>query len=170
MRVSLKLPPGEVARAGLVMMGLAVGAYLLWRVQEVLFLLFVAILLATAIEPLVNRLRRGPFTRGSGTLVVYSVIILVIGAPIYAVVPGLAGQAASFAESGTQRLQQLREQASVLPRPVQGFAVETVESALNALQSPAPPGQTELVEAGATAAHTILSFLTVFVLAFYWLL
>src|SRR5215211_3787833 len=107
-----RYPPLEVARAGLIVIGLLIGMYLLWRVQDVLFLLFLAILLATAIEPLVNRLRRGPFTRGSGTLVVYSVIILVIGAPIYAVVPGLAGQAASFAESGTQRLQQLREQAT----------------------------------------------------------
>jgi predicted PurR-regulated permease PerM len=34
----------------------------LWRVQEVLFLLTLAILVATAIEPLVDRLRRGPFS------------------------------------------------------------------------------------------------------------
>jgi predicted PurR-regulated permease PerM len=170
-RVTVKLPPGEVARAGMVLLGMGVGAYLLWRVQEVLFLLFVAILLATAIEPLVNRLRRGPFTRGSGTLVVYSAIILLIGLPTYAIVPGLAGQASSFAESSTQRLQQLREQAATMqPRALQTFAVNTVDSALNALQSPAPPGQSDLVEAGATALHTIVSFLTVFVLAFYWLL
>src|ERR1700716_2285782 len=50
-------PPFEVARAGLVLIGLGLVSYLLYRVQEVLFLLMLAILLATAIEPLVNRLR-----------------------------------------------------------------------------------------------------------------
>src|ERR1700730_8866752 len=79
-----RYPPPEVLRAGLVLVGLGVSCYLLWRVQDVLFLLMLAILLATAIEPLVNRLRRGPFTRGSGVLVVYTLIILVIGVRAYA--------------------------------------------------------------------------------------
>ena len=61
MFVSLKLPPQEIARAALIVIGVAFGCYLLWRVQEVLFLLVLAILLATAIEPLVFRLRRCDF-------------------------------------------------------------------------------------------------------------
>src|SRR5437879_10431091 len=69
-------PAGEVLRAALVLIALGLALYLLWRVQEVLFLLMLAILLATAIEPLVNRLRRGPFTRGSGVLVVSTLLIL----------------------------------------------------------------------------------------------
>src|SRR5881397_207592 len=89
-------PPGEVARAGLVLIALAVSCYLLWRVQEVLFLLMLAILLATAIEPLVNRLRRGPFTRGSGVLAVYTLIVVVIGVPAYIIVPNVVSQAAAF--------------------------------------------------------------------------
>src|ERR1051326_4225860 len=78
-----KWPPLEVARAGLVVISLGVGCYLLWRVQDVLFLLILAVLLATAIEPLVNRLRRGPFTRGSGVLAVYTLIVVLIGVPAY---------------------------------------------------------------------------------------
>ena len=65
-------PPGQVARLLLLVLGFGLGAYVLWRIQEVLFLLLIAVLLATAIEPIVNRLRRGPFTRGSGVLVVYT--------------------------------------------------------------------------------------------------
>src|SRR5204862_2808001 len=37
------------------------------------------------------------------------------------------------------------------------------------VQSPQNPPQEQIVQAGATAAHTLLSFLTVFVLAYYWL-
>jgi predicted PurR-regulated permease PerM len=165
-----KFPPSEVARAGLVLMGLAIGLYLLWRVQEVLFLLFLAILLATAVEPLVDRLRRGPFTRGSGTLVVYTLIILAIGVPVYALAPSLVSQASSFMDTLPDRLTELRAFALTLqPRPLQTVALTAIDSALQAVQSPRVTAQEQLVEAGATALHTIVSFLTVFVLSFYWL-
>src|ERR1043165_7157991 len=77
--VRIVLPAGEVARAGIVIIGLAIGLYVLWHIHEVIFLLFLGILLATAIEPIVNYLRRGPFGRGSGTLAVYTAIVLVLG-------------------------------------------------------------------------------------------
>ncbi|HET6318809.1 MAG TPA: AI-2E family transporter [Chloroflexota bacterium] len=170
MVVTNRLPASEVARAGLVLLGLCVGAYLLWRVQEVIFLLFLAVLLATAIEPIVNRLRRGPFTRGSGTLLVYTFIILVIAVPAYATLPNLAGQAASFTETLPQRMGTLREYAAHLqPRFLESLVLSALDSAQQALQAPPVTGQQQLVEAGATAIHTIISFLTVFVLAFYWL-
>ncbi len=163
-------PPWEVVRAGLVLITLGLTFYLLYRVQEVLFLLILAILLATAIEPLVDRLRRGPFTRGSGVLVVYTLIILAIGIPIYAVAPSLLTQAASFSETLPDRLQSLLPYAEQLqPRPVQAAAVSAIESAIQAVQSPQNPPQEQIVQAGATAAHTLLSFFTVFVLAYYWL-
>jgi predicted PurR-regulated permease PerM len=164
------LPPREVARAGLVLVGLGVACYLLWRVQEVLFLLMLAILLATAIEPLVNRLRRGPFTRGSGALAVYTLIVLSIGAAAYAIMPSLLAQGASFTETLPQRLLDLRPYAANLqPRPIANVAVSAVDSAIQAVQSPQRPAQEQIVEAGATAAHTLLSFFTVFVLSYYWL-
>jgi predicted PurR-regulated permease PerM len=159
-----------VARAGLVLIMLGLVCYLLFRVQEVLFLLMLAILLATAIEPVVFRLRRGPFTRGTGVLVVYTLIILAIGIPIYAVAPSLISQAASFSDTLPERLQNLLPYAeSMQPRPLQSFAVSALENAIQAVQSPQNPPQDQIVQAGATAAHTLLNFFTVFVLAFYWL-
>ena len=51
-----------VARGGPVLLGLMLGTRVLWRLTEVLLLVFVAVLLAIALEPLVNRLRRAPFS------------------------------------------------------------------------------------------------------------
>ncbi|MBV9545475.1 MAG: AI-2E family transporter, partial [Chloroflexi bacterium] len=168
--VRLKFPPGEVARAALVLMGLAIGAYLLWRVQEVLLLMLLAILLATSIEPVVNVLRRGPFTRGSGVLAVYTLIILIIGLAAYAVVPNVATQAASFTENLPAELDRLRPVADELrPNMLRTLAVEAIDSGQRAVQAPQQPAEEQIVQAGATAAHTIFSFLTVFVLAYYWL-
>ena len=164
-----RYPPAEVARATLVVVGIVLGAYLVWRVQEVLLLLILAVLLATAMEPIVNQLRRGPFTRGTGVLAVYTAIVLVIALPAYVLVPSVGAQAGSFMDSLPERLAQLRSFATHLPRPVQQVALDAVDSAARAMQSPQTPPQEQVFEAGATAAHTIVSLLTVFVLAFYWL-
>jgi predicted PurR-regulated permease PerM len=91
--------------------------------------------------------------------------------PTYLVVPSVANQAGSFMDSLPQQLTQLRSVAiGMQPRLVQQVAVDAVDSAGRAVQSPQTPPQEQVFEAGATAAHTVISFLTVFVLAFYWLI
>lgn len=170
MLVTIKLPPGEVARAALVTIGVALGCYLLWRVQEVLFLLLMAILLATAIEPLVKLLRRGPFTRGSGVVAVYTLIVLVIGLPAYVIVPNVLSQAADFMAALPDRLAELRPYLIGLrPTMLVPIALGMLDNTIHAVQSPQQPAQEQIVEAGTTAAHTLLSFVTVFVMAYYWL-
>ncbi|MCA1647597.1 MAG: methylglyoxal synthase [Chloroflexi bacterium] len=109
-------------------------------------------------------------TRGSGVLVVYTFIILAIGVPVYTVAPSLVSQAASFGDTLPERLQNLLPYASGLqPRPLQALAVGALDQAIQAVRSPQNPAQDQIVQAGATAAHTLLSFFTVFVLAYYWL-
>jgi predicted PurR-regulated permease PerM len=167
---TVKLPPLEVLRATLVVVGVGFGCFLLWQVQEVLFLLIMAILLATAIEPLVKRLRRGPFTRGTGVLAVYTLIIVIIGLPAYLFIPSVIEQAATFTAALPERLQQLRVYTQSLhPAAVAGMASGVVDNAVGAVQTPQQPAQDQIVQAGTTAAHTLFAFVTVFVLAFYWL-
>jgi predicted PurR-regulated permease PerM len=169
--MTIRLPPAEVARATLVVIGVAFACFLVWQVQEVLFLLVLAILLATAIEPLVKKLRRGPFTRGSGVLAVYTLIIVMIGLPAYVFVPSVVNQAADFTTALPDRLEQLRPVATTLrPTLIATFVSGILDNAIVAVQRPQQPGQDQLVQAGTTAAHTLLSFVTVFVLAFYWLI
>src|ERR1043166_6556150 len=104
--VRLTIPAGEVARAGLVVLGLALAAYVLWHIHEVIFLLFLSILLATAIEPIVDRLRRGPFSRGTGVLAVAVVLAIVI--------PSLAAQSDAFVASIPAKIGALRPYAEQL--------------------------------------------------------
>src|SRR6266508_3474883 len=67
-------------------------AFLTYQLLPVLLLLFVSILFATAIEPVVNWLRRGPFNRSAGILIVYTTIFLLIGAIGYVTVPVFLNQ------------------------------------------------------------------------------
>src|SRR5690349_21576870 len=131
------------------------GAFLVWQVQEVLFLLLLAILVATAIEPLVKKLQRGPFTRGTGVLAVYTLIVVIIGLPVYVFIPSVVGQAANFTTELPDRLEQLRPLATSLrPALIATFVSGILDNLIGAVQRPQQPGQDQIVQAGTTAAHT----------------
>src|SRR2546423_346686 len=88
-----------VARATLVVVLVLAGLYLLWKIQEVLLLLLLAILFATAIEPIVNYLRRGPFSRAQGVLIVYTALVLLLTGLGVLLVPTLLDEATRLVDS-----------------------------------------------------------------------
>ena len=164
-----------VARYTLVVV-LVVGAlYLLWRIQEVLLLLLLAILFATAIEPLVNRLRRGPFSRGQGILLVYTILFGLVAAIIFFYVPSLVEQIGRFVETLPERIAALRPLIEQIGfRPLREVLIRGIGEAQPAvertLEQPVTPTAPEvLVEAGGALAHTLFSIVTIFLLAYYWL-
>jgi len=169
--VRVVLPAGEVARAGLVVLGLALATYVVWHIHEVIFLLFLGILLATAIEPIVNYLRRGPFGRGTGVLAVYSAIVLILGTIAAVVVPSLAAQSDAFFASIPEKIAALRPFAEQLgPRVVEDAAVRAIDRVGDTVSNPTVPvDEQSLLQILATIGHFLISFMTVFFLAFYWL-
>src|SRR4051794_3651158 len=169
MRVSI--PVGEVARAGLVVLGLVLGLYVLWHIHEVIFLLFLGILLATAIEPIVDRLRRGPFSRGTGVLFVYSIIVLILAGALAVVVPTVAAQGDAFVVSIPAKIGALRPYAEQLrPHPLQALAIDLIDRTGETVSNPTVPvDESSLLQIATTVGHYLISFLTIFFLAFYWL-
>jgi predicted PurR-regulated permease PerM len=166
-----EIPSSQVARAGLALLGLGVGVYLLWLIREVLFLLFLAILLATTLEPIVDRLRRGPFSRGAGVLVVYTTIVLVLGLPVLILAPSLIAQAGAFATALPSRIEAFLPFAERLqPPPLQGIVTNLLNQLATEVKNPRPANGETIVAASATAIHVVLDFLLVFVLAFYWIM
>lgn len=167
--LKLKLPAAEVARAGLVLLAVGLGAYILWRLRDLLFLVVLGILFATAIGPAVERLRRGPFTRGSGTLAVFAVIALAIAVPVYLLFPTIAAQARAATATLPERVAALRPYADALP---EGFpreaAVNAVDYAAQVVRSPEAPRDEAVAAAGTTAFNGLIGAMTVFVVAFYW--
>jgi predicted PurR-regulated permease PerM len=166
----VRLLPGEVARATLVVLAIGVGAFVLWSLREVIFLMFVAVLIAVAVEPLVLRLRRGPFDRATGVLIVFGGIVLAIGLPSYFLVPIVLAQTQEFVTGFPERLETLRPYAEGLQPPLRAAAVNAIEYGGQLVRTREGPRDERLVAAGASALETLLSVVTVFVLAFYWLL
>src|SRR5687768_7126340 len=88
---------GAVALATAGVLAVIFISYVIYRTLFLLLLLFLALLVATAIEPVVTWLRRGPFSRSMGILVVYVSLFLIIGFVIYIMSAVFFSQLGSFA-------------------------------------------------------------------------
>ncbi len=72
--------------------GIVLGLYFLYLVREIALLLFVAVIIAAAIDGPVDWLARHKVRRVFGTTIVYLLIFLFLGLFLYLVLPPLAGQ------------------------------------------------------------------------------
>ena len=165
------VPTREIIRVSAVLLGVGLAVYLVFRLQQLLFLIFLALLLATTIEPLVLYLRRGPFGRASGVLAIYTLIIVVIAVPIILVAPNLVSQMDSFTTGLPDRLKALHPLVQGLqPKIVQEIGLGVLDEATNFVGQSSAPASDTIVAAGTSALLTVFDFLMVFVLAFYWLM
>lgn len=180
----LKIPSVVMATAG-VLLTLFV-AWALYSTLHILLLLFIAILLATAIEPLVNLLRRGPFNRSAGILVVYSGLFIAIALIGWVTLPVISQQVGELGNSLTQTSRDIRVEvekwdAGIVRQQGRLFS-DALEAIGNQIGQPETPPTTDLNDeqaqeetvAAATQTAVVLAevffaFITIFVVAFYWL-
>ena len=153
-----------VAVAALVLLGF----YALYLIQFVLFLFLVAILLATAIEPLVLRIKRGPFSRSQGILIVYSGIMLVLFGLGALTVPVVLAEAGNFAQEYPRILQEARGVLYGVDDKVIGPAADRAVEKVTGPSATSDDGATA-ISVGLTLVEGFFIFVTVFVVAFYWL-
>jgi predicted PurR-regulated permease PerM len=171
------LPTSAVVRVCLIILGVALAAYAVYRVLPVLLLLMVSIMLATAIEPIVTKLRRGPFSRSQGVLIVYTGIFLVLVIIGWLIIPVFINQVGDVMRNLPASLADFQKWAEGLSDPfLRGQATQAAR-ALNSVfnsTATAPAGNpTEQVANVSTVAlglaETALSVVVVFVIAFYWM-
>ena len=171
----LKLSNVVIATAGVLAVILV--SYLVYKTLTLLLILFLALLIATAIEPVVNKLRKGPLNRSAGILVVYTGIFLMLGVIGWVTLPVVFQQAgelsASLArtvddmEKGIKDIEDpfLKQQATVLVSVADAFIIEA--------STPPDPNSEEAVdtvrETAIIAAEVFFALITIFVVAYYWL-
>lgn len=158
-------------------------AWVVYRTLNLFLLLFMALLIATAIEPVVNWLRRGPFNRSAGILIVYTGIFGVLALIGWITVPIVLQQVGELGSSLSLTLRDMNKSIDQLQSPFakqQGkFLVSVLQSVVNQFQAPplAPnPNGTidqkaveDATQTAITVAETFFAFITIFVVAFYWL-
>lgn len=159
----MALALGVLIVYGLVQLGIAAGG--------VLLLVFLAILLASALEPIVGWLReRLPLGRGATILVVYASFFVAVLALAFLVVPAAIGQAEKIIGSLPQFLGEVRTWAADLRPAALSSSITALVDSVNEVFAPAPPPDPdEVVEVGTTVAEAAVSLATLLTLVFFWL-
>jgi predicted PurR-regulated permease PerM len=157
---------GLAAGVGLM---LAIGGGLMLAVR-VLFLVFVAVLLASALEPLIGWLRGHlPFGRSLTILAVYACFFVGVLVLAFLVVPAAFNQFNDLTARLPPFFEQAREQAQNLrPRALATSATALIGAAQGAL-APKPPAADEILAFGFTIAEVAVSIVTLLAIVFFWL-
>jgi predicted PurR-regulated permease PerM len=144
--------------------GLAVAA------SSVLLLIFVAILLASALEPVVGWIRgRTGMGRGSAILVTYAAFFVSVVGLVLVVVPAAFTQFNDIVAQLPPLLDRGREwAATVTPRGLSTSLTALMDSLETTLRPP-PPDPDEVVEVGISVAEAVVSVATLLAIVYFWL-
>jgi predicted PurR-regulated permease PerM len=155
-----------VALALAIVAALVVGA-------QVLVVVFIALLLASGIEPLTDRVRtHSPLGRGATLLLVYAGFFVVIAIVLLLVVPGAITQFTELGGRFTPLLENARTWAqTVQPKIVSTSLIGLIDTAgkllvPSSIQAPQPD---QLIAIGLTFAEVVLSFIAILALVYFWL-
>ena len=160
-------------------MGLALGALLIYGLvqlgigaRNVLLLLFVSILLASALEPMVGWLRqRLPIGRVGTILVVYLTFFVVMLGLAFIVLPAAVNQGQRILASLPDTIDQVREWASHLrPVALSNSITALVDSVGETFAPAPPPGPAEVVKVGTAVAEGAVFLFTMLAIVFFWLI
>lgn len=152
--------------------GVALVALVASRSLGVLLLVFVGVLLAASLEPLVARLRRRlPLSRGQAILLTYVGFFVAVVALALLVVPAAVAEA----ERVIARIPDALDSAAawsdtVRPRAIGDTLGQLIAAAKDQLaQAARPPEADEVVEAGFTIAEAVITVTTLLVVVAFWL-
>ena len=160
-------------------MGLAFGVLIVYGLLQlgitagsVLLLVFVAILLAAALEPIVGWLReRLPLVGRAGTILfVYATFLVAVIGFAFIVVPAAIAQAGRILNELPPFFAQAREWADQLrPGALAASATALIDSVAKVFEPPPPPDPNEVVEVGTAVAEAVAALATLLTLVFFWL-
>jgi putative heme transporter len=164
-----------IARGAALALGVAIVVGVLafaWAAGTVLVLMFVAVILGAALQPVVGWLRdKLRMRRGAAILLVYGLFLATVVAMAFVVVPIAIDQFGDIMAALPAFLDEAREWAGTLQSQALSRAVTSViELASRSLPPPnaAPEGE-EVLAVGVTVAGAVMSLLTLLTVVYFWL-
>ncbi|HVL54426.1 MAG TPA: AI-2E family transporter [Vitreimonas sp.] len=159
-------------------MGIAVGVAVVFALTQlglaaarVLLLVFVAVLLASALEPVVGWIRaRTRAPRAVSILLVYAGFFMAVLGLALVVVPAAYNQFTDIVAGLPPLLDGTREWAASLQPRGLSTSITALLDSLDRQLAPPPPDADDVVEVGLTVAEIVVSLATVLAIVFFWLL
>jgi predicted PurR-regulated permease PerM len=159
--------------------GLALGALLVYGLvqlgiaaRNVLLLLFVSVLLASALEPIVGWLRKRLRMGRVGTiLVVYLTFFVVMLGLAFVVLPAAVNQGQRILASLPEAIEQVRVWAADLRPAALSRSITALVDSLGETFAPAPPpGPDQVVKVGTAVAEGAVFLFSMLAVVFFWLI
>ena len=159
-------------------MGLAAGALIVFGLIQlgiaaanVLLLLFLSVLLASALEPMIGWLREHlPLSRVGTILIVYLAFFIVAIGMAFVVVPAAVNQWQRILAELPAFFDEVRRWAENLrPVALSTSITALVDSVAEFFEPAPPPSAGEVVEVGTAVAEATLFLFTMLAIVFFWL-
>ncbi|MBN1454380.1 MAG: AI-2E family transporter [Anaerolineales bacterium] len=150
--------------------------WIFYRFNQVVFILFIAIVIGTVIRPVVTWLHRRGLPRIAGVILVYFLLLTIIIGFALLLFPLIVEQGTTIAAAVPGYYQSLREWMVDSPNQLIVRLSEFLPETLPGLEPIQQTGQQMLASAGqamgyvASAAKVIFIAIVILVLAFYWTL
>ncbi len=146
-------------------------AYVVFKIQLVLILTLLALIFATAIEGPLRRLEARRIPRGVGILVIYVSIIGGIALLLVGIVPVVSDEASQFRDELPADIRDLQLEWKDSSNPIlSGTGADLLGRAADAIEEPPAPEQETTINVVTTIGGAIVGVLTVFAIAFYYLM
>jgi predicted PurR-regulated permease PerM len=146
-------------------------AYVVFKIQLVLILTLLALIFATAIEGPLRRLEVRRIPRGVGILMIYVGIIGAIALMVVGIVPVVSDEASQFREELPADIRSLQREWNQSSNPIlSGTGADLLGRAAEAIEEPPAPEQETTINVATTIGGAIVGVLTVFAIAFYYLM
>ena len=168
----------RVVWATLVFISIILGFWLLYRFNQVVFILLIAIVIGTVIRPAVAWLHQRGLPRPVGLMLVYLLLLFLLAGFLLLLFPLLVEQSITIAAAAPGYYQNLREWMVGYPNQLIVRLSEFLPVTLPSLQPPTvqQTGQEVMASAGQALGYVILAAKVIFiaivilVLAHYWTL
>lgn len=166
----------QVVWATLVLATVGLSFWLLYRFHQVLFILFVAVVIGTVIRPVVVWLHRRGLPQKAGVLLVYLLLMTLLIGFVLLLFPLIAAQSATIAAALPGYYQSLRGWMLANPNPLIANLSELIPITLPLPGQIQQTGQEMLDSAGqalgyiGTASTVIFTAVIILMLAAYWTL
>jgi predicted PurR-regulated permease PerM len=162
--------------ATLVLVFVALSFWLLYRFNQVVFIVFIAIVMGTVIRPAVTWLHRRGLPRIAGVILVYLLLLALLISFVLLLFPLIVEQGTTIAAAVPGYYQSLREWMVNYPNQLIVRLSEFLPATLPGLEPVQQTGQQMLASAGKalgyviSAANIIFTATAVLLLAFHWTL
>jgi predicted PurR-regulated permease PerM len=166
----------RVVWATLVLISVILGFWLLYRFNQVIFNLFIAIVIGTVIRPAVAWLQQRGLPRMAGVILVYLLLLLLFTGFLLLLFPLIVEQGTTVAAAMPDYYQNLRGWLINNPNQFLVGLSEFLPATLPSLKPIQLTGQEMMASAGQVAgyvtsvARVIFTAIIILVLAFYWTL